>query len=56
MFILVQDEDSHWYVIPQEKQEEFERLVNTEDVDWPGWVEQVGGSPRLVKFFGYTIG
>lgn len=66
-FILIQDDDSHWYVIPADKlQEAMDYFSETAEFWEPGnskgmppsapkWLEQVGGSPSLVKFRKYRI-
>lgn len=59
-YILTQDNDCHWYVIPYEKEEEwgdFLELDPDDEDSWdvPDWAEQVGGSPSLVKFSEYRI-
>lgn len=61
--ILVQDNDSHWYVIPRDKQAEFDEwteLDGDDEAAWdePEWADRVGGSPTLVTFHdeGYSIG
>lgn len=57
-FILVQDEDSHWYVIPSNKENEWNNFLNGADADnWdiPAYAEGIGGSYTLVKFKKYRI-
>ena len=55
-YILVEDDDGHCYVIPAENEDAFDKWVATNgDEMQPIWVEEVGGSPRLVKFTGYRI-
>lgn len=56
-FILVQDNDSHWYVIP--KAEEFRwnswlESAEYADGETPLWAEAVGGSPTLISFASYV--
>lgn len=60
MFQLVQDSDSHWYVIPADKNDEWEEFVTIPEDDersWdvPAYAVAVGGSPSLVKFDSYEI-
>ena len=58
MFVLVADDDGHWYVIPTEKQGAFIRWLNSSDAESgvaPEWAKAVGGSPCLVKFPSYEI-
>ena len=55
-FILAQDNDGHWYVIPDDKNEEFYRWVDDEgNWDIPEYAKEVGGAPSLVKFTGFRI-
>ncbi len=55
-YILTQDDDCHWYVIPDDKQEAFNDWLNDEN-NWetPDYAESVGGSYTLVKFKEYRI-
>ncbi len=65
--VLVQDEDSHWYVCPADKESEandyFEAVGNywrdakddAAEPREPDWLYQIGGSPTRVKFTGYRI-
>ncbi len=56
-YILNKDDDGHWYVIPDNKQEEFNDWLNDEN-NWeiPDYAEEIGGSYTLVKFKNYRIG
>jgi hypothetical protein len=54
-FILTQDGDCHWFVIPFSRQPEWEKLTNLEEFEIPEWAEEVGGSPSLVRFRDYSI-
>ncbi len=58
-YILVQDDCSHWYVIPKNKEEEWEKFINDpkqcELGCVPEFADQVGGSPTLVEFENYNI-
>ena len=57
-FILVQDDDSHWYVIPNGKDKDWEAWIGTEDYEAgivPGYAKKIGVSPRLVVFSNYRI-
>lgn len=54
-FILSQDNDCHWYVVPVSKQDEWEAWLEIPEDDeraWnvPDFAQPVGGSPRLVTF------
>lgn len=48
---LVQDDSSHWYVIPAEKSEEWSVFEEDED-NWnvPEWATSLNGSPHNVTF------
>jgi hypothetical protein len=59
-FILSQDEDCHWYVIPADREEDwsiFRDLDPDDEKSWdvPAWAKPVGGSPSLVKFSNFRI-
>jgi hypothetical protein len=65
-YILTTDGDSHWFVIPANKRDEWEKycdaaatywegLLTTEEPKQPGWADAVGGAPSLVKFTDYEI-
>jgi len=64
-YILTQDEDGHWFVIPANKEEEWSEYLDkvySEDLSedapiivQPDWVDEVGGAPSRVKFMGYVI-
>lgn len=57
-FILVTDDDSHWYVIPHAKLARWGVWLSSEAAelgDVPDYARSVGGSPSLVKFEGYEI-
>lgn len=52
-YVLWQDNDAHWYVCPAEKVLEADAWLNTEDAQSgvvPDYLQQIGGSPRLVSF------
>lgn len=57
-YMLVQDDDAHWYVIPVDKEKDWEAWIGTEDYEngvVPKFAEAVGGSYRLVRFTNYKI-
>lgn len=67
-YILKQDDDGHWFVIPADKENEWSEYIEAvyrywDDIPFdnvppptePEWVEQVGGAPSRVKFSEYTI-
>jgi hypothetical protein len=60
MNILIRDDDGHWYVIPEDKEDDFyDWCMDVEyeiDSGQPEWAVSVGGSPSLVKFPSYIIG
>ena len=62
-YILIQDDDCHWYVIPADKQSEFNKWAELDPDDdtgksWvvPDYAKRVDGYPSLVKFKEYRIG
>jgi hypothetical protein len=60
-YFLDSDNDGHWYVIPESKQQEWDDWLDLPDDDPKAWtppegVSEVGGSPSLVKFTGFEIG
>jgi len=57
-YILVQDQDSHWYVIPDLKQKEWQQWNESPNYgyeDLPNWAKEVGGWYGLVKFTNFII-
>lgn len=59
-YILTQDDDGHWFVIPANMKDEWylwkERFYNhNSNEDVPDWADAVGGSPSLVEFENYII-
>jgi len=59
-YILIRDNDGHWFVIPEMKQSNFNKWLEQsydEDAwDIPEYAKEVGGSQTLVKFKEYRIG
>lgn len=54
-FILTQDNDSHWYVVPVDKMAEWDAWLEIDADDeraWdaPDFARPVGGAPSLVTF------
>jgi hypothetical protein len=54
-YVLVQDNDSHWYVIPEGKQAEFNAWLEIDSDDERAWdapefAHAVGGAPSAVSF------
>ena len=59
-YFLSQDNDSHWYVIPSEKEEDWNDFLDIDEDDeasWdiPDWADAIGGSPSLVRFPNYRV-
>jgi len=59
-YILVQDNDSHWFVIPADREQDFDKWCSLDpdtEASWeqPPYADDVGGSPTLVKFKEYVI-
>lgn len=56
MYRLTTDNDSHWYVIPVAKGDEWESFLDDrDDPEAPEWAVRIGGSPSLVSFEHYFI-
>ncbi len=56
-FILVQDDDCHWYVIPQGMRRDWDDwCLIVEGDETPTYATRVGGSPSLVSFTEWKIG
>lgn len=57
MFCLVQDDDTHWYVIPVDKKKDWYHWLDEGDLDTdaPAYAVRVGGAPNLVQFPSYEI-
>lgn len=55
MYVLIQDDDCHWYVIPSDKVDDWD--VWLESLDWniPDYAVPVDGSQVRVTFDAYTI-
>lgn len=59
-FILVQDNDCHWYVIPACCETLWNEFCDSDEEayvygDLPDFAEEVGGDPSLVVFSNYAI-
>lgn len=59
-FILVQDNDGHWYVIPQPRISDWQAWLDVSHLDdgaWdlPSYATEVGGHPSLVTFERFEI-
>lgn len=52
-FFLAQDNDCHWYVVPEIRKEEWESWVNLDDdasCEPPEWTLRTYGPPSAVTF------
>lgn len=54
-FCLVRDNDAHWYVIPADRQEDWDAWLGLGEDDQAAWdapdfARPVGGAPSLVTF------
>lgn len=54
-FYLAQDNDSHWYVVPEARQSEWNAWLDLDPDDEAAWdapefAQPVGGAPCLVTF------
>lgn len=54
-FFLSQDKDSHWYLIPEDKREDWYTwcdLDTDDDASWdvPSYAEAINGPPSVVTF------
>lgn len=60
-FVLVQDEDCHWFVIPAARADEWDGWCQdvaedmTCSLELPCWAERVNGAASRVEFSGYVI-
>lgn len=55
MYILIQDNDGHWYVIPDKEQDTWWDWCELDLADVPDFATHVGGSTVLVKFNDFRI-
>lgn len=58
-YYLDRDGDSHWYIIPAEKRQEWEAFCNLDpdsEASWdtPKWAQALGGSPNNIEFERWT--
>lgn len=54
-FYLDTDQSSHWYIVPLDKQAEWNAWLELDEDDpksWeaPEWAQMVGGAPQCVQF------
>lgn len=49
-YCFVQDDSSHWYIIPADKRDDFEEWAYEEGGNVPEWAYEVGGWISLITF------
>jgi hypothetical protein len=51
-YVLTRDDDCHWYVIPADKTEAWDKLIYETDDDPEAldWVYRIGGDPSQITF------
>ena len=54
-YFLGQDNDSHWYIVPDDKRAQWDAWINmrsSERLSWdaPEYAQAIGGSPGMVTF------
>jgi hypothetical protein len=60
-YVLVTDNDSHWYVIPAARQDHWDANAQNDFTgeegpgEIPDYAEPVGGAPSLVEFDSYVL-
>ncbi len=54
-YVLLSDDDDHWYVVEAKDEESFFAQVNDPLGDPESIFDRVGGAPSLVKFRQYRI-
>jgi hypothetical protein len=56
-YILVTDCDCHWYIIPLDKELDWDSWckLNIDEGRYPAYVTRVGGTPSLVTFENFEI-
>jgi len=62
-FVITEDDNGHWYVIPHARQAEFEEYVehlnaNEDEEEWEGYDFEhcrIKGSPNVVLFTNYRV-
>lgn len=57
-FILVMDNECHWYVIPAAKRIRWSLWLDSEESQRgiePDYADPVGGNPNMVQFDSYVI-
>ena len=65
-YVLIQDNDGHWYVCQADRQAEAEayfaecanywkKPMKKSYIEEPAWLVRVGGAPSLVRFKDYEV-
>jgi hypothetical protein len=59
-YILVEDNDGHWYVIPKARESDFNAwaaIPGEDERSWtpPKYADRTCGAPSLVEFASYLI-
>lgn len=59
-FYLSRDDDGHWYIVPADKEGEWEDWLSLnpdDEASWeaPEWAFPIGGAISLVKFSNYRL-
>lgn len=49
-YILVQDNDCHWYIIPVDRIDDWDEWCKSNEWEAPRYAASVGGHPSLVTF------
>lgn len=58
LWCLIQDEDCHWYIIPYDMQEQWDKWLQSDDYELgniPVWAISLNGGPSQVTFDSYVI-
>lgn len=57
-FILVQDDSCHWYIIPENREGDWDDWLESDEIELgcvPGYAVPINGSLRRVKILEYRI-
>lgn len=64
-YMLVRDDDAHWYIIPADKEEVWDDYLvdfamfdadnEADEPEQPNWAIPLGGGAESVKFTNYVI-
>lgn len=55
MYCIINDDDDHWYVIPCDKKDEWNRIIENYDEALPPWAEPID-SASSISFAEFTRG